>query len=106
MPLDDGVFSSVAASARQRLPRLFADYVDGGAHGEWTMARNRAAFRKWGIVPRGMKNVETVDASVRCFGQDWKTPFMLAPVGFAGMLHSDRETGAARAALRLSLIHI
>lgn len=100
MPLDDGVFSSLAASARRRLPQLFADYVDGGAHGEWTMARNRAAFRKWGIVPRGMKNVETVDASVRCFGQDWKAPLMLAPVGFAGMLHSDRETGAARAALR------
>ncbi|GEB03469.1 alpha-hydroxy acid oxidase [Gluconobacter roseus] len=100
MPFDDGVFSSVAASARRRLPRLFADYVDGGAHGEWTMARNRSAFRKWGIVPRGMKNVETVDAGVHCFGQQWKAPFMLAPVGFAGMLHPDREAGAARAALR------
>ena len=98
--VDDGVFSGVAASARRRLPRLFADYVDGGAHGEWTMARNREAFREWGIVPRGLKNVETVDAGVRCFGQEWAAPFMLAPVGFAGMLHPDREVGAARAALR------
>ncbi|WP_323990795.1 alpha-hydroxy acid oxidase [Nguyenibacter sp. L1] len=96
--VDDGAFSGFAERARQRLPRLFADYVDGGAHGERTMVRNRAAFGKWGVVPRGLRDVSRIETGVRCFGQDWAAPIMLAPVGFAGMLHSDRETGAARAA--------
>nr|WP_279183818.1 alpha-hydroxy acid oxidase [Acetobacter syzygii] len=98
MACDDGVFASFAARSRRCLPRLFADYVDGGAHGEWTMARNRSAFRQWGIVPRGLRDVSWVDTGVSCFGQTWKAPLMLAPVGFAGMLHSDREVGSARAA--------
>ncbi|MQR99764.1 alpha-hydroxy acid oxidase [Gluconobacter aidae] len=98
--VDDGAFAALAARARQRLPRLFADYVDGGAHGEHSMARNRAAFGQWGVVPRGLRDVAQVGTGVRCFGQDWAAPFMLAPVGFAGMLHSDRESGAARAARR------
>lgn len=98
MACDDGAFASFAARSRRCLPRLFADYVDRGAHGEWTMARNRSAFRQWGIVPRGLRDVSRVNTAVSCFGQTWKTPLMLAPVGFAGMLHSDREVGGARAA--------
>jgi len=37
--IDDGAFSSFSTTARRRLPALFADYLDGGAHGERTMAQ-------------------------------------------------------------------
>ncbi|MBS1019230.1 alpha-hydroxy-acid oxidizing protein [Gluconobacter cerinus] len=96
--LDDGTFSFLAQKARQRLPRLFSDYLDGGAHGEHTLRRNRAAFTGWSLLPRGLRNVSSIDLTTKCFGQRWNLPFFLAPVGFAGMFHSDGEVGAARSA--------
>ena len=96
---DDGAFSSFSTTARRRLPALFADYLDGGAHGERTMARNRKTFKRWGIVPRGLRDVSSINLSTQCFGKPWDLPLFLAPLGFAGMLHADGETGAARAAL-------
>ncbi|WP_256127071.1 alpha-hydroxy acid oxidase, partial [Ameyamaea chiangmaiensis] len=80
------------------LPSLFADYIDGGAHAERAVRRNRRAFDRIAITPRGLIDVSRVDLTTRCFGQDWRLPVMLAPVGFAGMFHAEGEQGAARAA--------
>ncbi|GAB6966810.1 alpha-hydroxy acid oxidase [Komagataeibacter kakiaceti JCM 25156] len=96
--MDDGAFAAAARKARRRLPRLFADYIDGGAHGERTMARNRSSFAQWGVVPRALRDVSTVDLTTRCFNRTWKLPVFLAPVGFAGMFHHHGECGAAHAA--------
>ncbi|NHO20565.1 alpha-hydroxy-acid oxidizing protein [Acetobacter oeni] len=109
---DDGAFSVFSAKARRRLPRLFADYIDGGAHGEYTIARNREAFRRWAIIQRGLRDVCSIDLTTRCFGSAWTMPVFLAPVGFAGMFHAHGEPGAAYAAAqrgarggRLNLFH-
>lgn len=101
--IDDGTFSGLAQKARRRLPRLFADYIDGGAHGEHTLHRNRAAFTRWGVVPRGLHDVSSIDLTTPCFGRTWRLPFFLAPVGFAGMFHTDGECGAANEAARRSV---
>lgn len=96
--VDDGAFIAAARKARRRLPRLLADYIDGGAHGERTMARNRNSFAQWGVVPRALHDVSGIDLTTRCFGRTWKLPVFLAPVGFAGMFHHHGERGAAHAA--------
>ncbi|MBO1324507.1 alpha-hydroxy-acid oxidizing protein [Acetobacter sp. TBRC 12305] len=96
--MDDGAFAGFSEQARRRLPRLFADYIDGGAHGERTMARNRAAFGQWGIVPRGLRDVSSINLATQCFGRSWALPVFLAPLGFAGMFHAHGEQGAAYAA--------
>ncbi|CAI9119244.1 alpha-hydroxy acid oxidase [Brytella acorum] len=101
--IDDGAFSGLARKARRRLPRLFADYIDGGAHGEHTLHRNRAAFARWGVMPRGLRDVSSIDLTTSCFGRAWRLPFFLAPVGFAGMFHADGEPGAANEAARRSV---
>ncbi|MGY6768960.1 alpha-hydroxy acid oxidase [Komagataeibacter sp. NFXK3] len=96
--VDDGAFIAAARKARRRLPRLFADYIDGGAHGERTMARNRNSFARWGVVPRALCDVAAIDLTTRCFGRTWQMPVFLAPVGFAGMFHHHGERGGAHAA--------
>ncbi|MFT9016113.1 MAG: alpha-hydroxy acid oxidase [Acetobacter sp.] len=96
--MDDGAFAGLSEQARHRLPRLFADYIDGGAHGERTMARNRAAFAQWGVTPRGLRDVSAINLTTQCFGRSWSLPVFVAPVGFAGMFHAHGEQGAAYAA--------
>lgn len=100
---DDGAFTIEAARARRRLPRLFADYLDGGAHGERTLLANRAAFSRWSLLPRGLRDVSCIDQQTTCFGMALKAPVLLSPVGFAGLFHSDGEIGAARAAERCGI---
>ncbi|GBR01179.1 alpha-hydroxy acid oxidase [Asaia lannensis] len=100
---DDGAFKIEAARARRRLPRLFADYLDGGAHGEKTILANRAAFTRWSLLPRGLRDVSCIDQKTTCFGMALNAPVLLSPVGFAGLFHSDGEIGAARAAERCGI---
>ncbi|AVO39795.1 L-lactate dehydrogenase [Pukyongiella litopenaei] len=84
--------------AERKLPRFLFDYVDGGAYGEVTLARNVADFA--GIVPRQrvMRDVSSVETSTRLAGTDCAMPLALAPVGMGGMLARRAEIQAKRAA--------
>lgn len=87
-----------AKRARARLPRPIVDFFDGAAEDERTMARNRAAFDDWALLPRSMNDVTRVDAGCRVMGQDIAWPFIVGPTGMPGLLHPDGEIGIARAA--------
>ena len=36
--------------AKRRLPKIFFDYIDGGAFSETTMKRNRTDFERWELI--------------------------------------------------------
>lgn len=84
--------------AERRLPRQLFDYVDGGAYEERTLADNVAAFGRVKLHQRILRDVSAIDTSTTIFGETWKIPVALAPVGFAGMLRRRGEVQAARAA--------
>ena len=65
----------MAVMARRRLPRIAFDYVDGGVDGEAALARNRAAFDRYRIVPRYLVDVGKRSATTRLFGHDDAAPF-------------------------------
>lgn len=88
----------VQQKAEQVLPRLFCDYVAGGAHEESTMRHNRRAFEKWSIIPRCLQDVSQVSTHTRWLDYECSAPFMLSPVGFAGMMRGGADLMAARAA--------
>jgi lactate 2-monooxygenase len=95
VPLDaDGL---ERAAERHMRSEAFA-YVAGGAGNERTMAANRAAFDRWRIVPRMLRDVSERDPSVEVLGQKLATPFMLAPIGVLELAHSDADAAVARAA--------
>jgi isopentenyl diphosphate isomerase/L-lactate dehydrogenase-like FMN-dependent dehydrogenase len=84
--------------ARNRLPKVIFDYVDGGAEDEVTLRENCRAFEDIYFRPRQAVAVPSCDLGVRVFGQDFALPFILAPVGYSRMMHPGGEVAAARAA--------
>jgi lactate 2-monooxygenase len=95
VPLDAGRLENLA---QRRMGRDAFAYVAAGAGHERTIAANRAAFDRWRIVPRVLRDVEQRDTSVELFGQRLPSPFLLAPVGVLELAHPEADCAVARAA--------
>jgi lactate 2-monooxygenase len=78
-------------------PEAFA-YIAGGAGIESTMSANRAAFERWRIVPRMLRDLSQLDTSLELFGTKLPSPFLLAPIGVLDMAHPDADIAVGRAA--------
>jgi lactate 2-monooxygenase len=73
-------------------------YVAGGAGAEATMRANRAAFDRWRILPRMLRDVSTRDLATTLFGRRLEAPLLLAPIGVLEMAHPRADLAVARAA--------
>lgn len=78
-------------------------YIAGGAGRESTMDANRAAFERWGIVPRVLRNVEVRDLSIELFGRKLPSPLLLCPIGALELAHSEADLAVARAAASMGV---
>lgn len=85
-------------AAAERLDPGPLAYYTGGANDERTLADNRAAFGRWRIVPRVLRDVSQLDPGVSILGRDWRWPIWIAPTAFHRMAHRDGEMATARAA--------
>ncbi|HUK93573.1 MAG TPA: alpha-hydroxy-acid oxidizing protein [Gaiellaceae bacterium] len=86
------------AAARRRMSRAAFAYVAGGAGAELTVKANRAAFERWHIVPRMLRDISQRDTSVELLGRRLHTPFLLAPVGVLELAYPEADLAVARAA--------
>lgn len=84
--------------AQRKLPKIFFDYIDGGAFSETTMQRNRDDFARWSLVQRVLRTSNLPDLSCNYLGSTHALPFMLGPVGFLGLYKGRGEILAAEAA--------
>jgi L-lactate dehydrogenase (cytochrome) len=84
--------------ARHRLPRMVADFVDGGADAEWTVNANRGSFDNVMLHPRQLVDVSQRDQTVSVFGDKLALPVLLGPAGLARLVHPEGELAAARGA--------
>ena len=73
-------------------------YIIGGAGREDTMSANRAAFSRWRIVPRVLRDVETRDSRTSLLGMTLPAPLLTAPIGVLELAHADADLAVARAA--------
>jgi isopentenyl diphosphate isomerase/L-lactate dehydrogenase-like FMN-dependent dehydrogenase len=78
-------------------------YVAGGAGSEETVRENRAAFERWRLVPRMLRDVSNRDISVELFRRRLPAPLLLAPVGVLELAHPEAELAVARAAKPLGV---
>jgi len=85
------------AAQKAMSPEGYA-YVAGGAGSEETMRENRAAFERWRIVPRILRDVSTRDTAVEVVGTRLTSPFVLCPIGVLEMAHRGADVAVARAA--------
>ena len=81
-------------------------YIGGGAGSESTMRANRAAFDRWCIVPRVLRDVAIRDTSVELFGRRLPSPVILSPIGAIELAHSDADLAVARAAATLGVPYV
>lgn len=84
--------------AKSNLPKIFFDYLDGGANSETTLRRNITDFGHWSLRERVLRSISSVDLRTNFFGEAHSLPVMLGPVGFAGMLSKRGEIAAGKAA--------
>lgn len=91
------------ALAEERLPATSFGYVAGAAGSESTARANRAAFDRWRLVPRLLRDVSSIDTSVTVLGTTMPAPLALAPIGVLSVVHPDGESAAARAAAALGV---
>ncbi|WP_108259084.1 alpha-hydroxy acid oxidase [Mangrovicoccus ximenensis] len=80
-----------AAAARRRLPRIFADYIEGGAFSETTLRRNREGFDAWALRQRTLRPFGPLDLSAEVLGERHALPFGPGPVGFLGLYRRDGD---------------
>jgi len=90
--------SDFRAAARQRLPKIFFEYIDGGAYDEVTLRRNVEDMARLSLRQRVMRDMSSLDTSIQSLGQRFSMPVGLSAVGMAGMYARRGEVQAARAA--------
>lgn len=86
-----------AVARRSMSPEGYA-YVAGGAGNEETIRENRAAFERWRIVPRMLRDVSVRDTTLEVLGMRLPSPFVLCPIGVLEMAHRDADVAVGRAA--------
>ncbi|MFJ4223133.1 alpha-hydroxy-acid oxidizing protein [Microbacterium sp. NPDC089695] len=95
--------AALEAAARRTLSAEAFAYIAGGAGAETTMHANRAAFDRWQVWPRPLRDVSERDLSIDLLGRRRPTPLLLAPLGVMEMAHHDADLAVARAAASLGV---
>jgi L-lactate dehydrogenase (cytochrome) len=84
--------------AKQRLPWMVFDYIDGAAGRETGAARNRAALDAIALRPRILRDVSNRDLSMPLFGTQAARPFGIAPMGMCNLSAPGADLMLARLA--------
>jgi len=84
--------------ARHVLPPAHYGYLASGVEDNSTLIANRTGFDRIQLRPRVLVDVRQADTSVALFGETWKTPISLAPIGQLRAFHDDGEIAVANAA--------
>ncbi len=86
------------ALAKDRLPKMVFDFLEGGAADERALVHNREVFSRLNLRPRRMVDISKRDLSVQLFGRTQAAPFMIAPTGMNGALWHEGDLALVRAA--------
>lgn len=84
--------------AKDRLPADSFGYIWGSAGTRETDDNNRAAFKKWGIVPSRLVPGGFPSLKTKLFGDVYEYPIALAPIGVQKIFHRDGEFAVSKAA--------
>ncbi|KAI1097688.1 FMN-dependent dehydrogenase [Jackrogersella minutella] len=81
------------------LPKMVRDYFNGGALDSYALRANRAAYQRYHIRPRVLRNVESLSTQTKMFldGNTIPFPCAVAPAAMQRMAHADGEDATARA---------
>lgn len=96
----------VLEAARRNLSKTSWDYINGAAGSETTLRRNRYALDSYAFLPRVLRDVSKLDASVTSLGHKLRLPIALAPMGSMQLMHKEGAIAASRAAGEFGVFQI
>ncbi|MFL5064411.1 MAG: alpha-hydroxy acid oxidase [Xanthobacteraceae bacterium] len=96
----------LVAKARQNLNQNDWDYIVGGTETETTLRRNRMALDSVAFLPRVLRDVSAIDASVEQFGRTLRLPVVLAPIGSLESFHVAGAASVTLAAREFGVAHM
>jgi L-lactate dehydrogenase (cytochrome) len=73
------------AMAQRHLPRPIFEYIRGGVETNGSVEDNRRAFREYAFIPRSLVDVSVIDTTVSLFGQQYRSPLGIAPMGLSAL---------------------
>jgi 4-hydroxymandelate oxidase len=82
------------------------EYLARGSGVGTTLWENVAAWRRWMLLPRMLRDVSTVDLSTRVLGTTVTTPIIVAPTAMHRFFTEDGELATARAAADVGTVYV
>jgi L-lactate dehydrogenase (cytochrome)/(S)-mandelate dehydrogenase len=92
--------------AKRRMPRIAFDFIEGGVEDEEGLAHNEAAFRRYRMVPRFLRDIARRDQSASVFGYTFASPFGIAPTGINGLFRRNADLMLAEAAAAANIPYV
>lgn len=89
--------------AKQRLPRMVFDYLEGGAEDESALSRNCTAFEAMQFLPRRLVDVAKRSSKTKLWGKQFDLPAFIAPTGLNGLFRPRGDAMLARAAAKANI---
>lgn len=100
IPPDLRTLSDYERRAQAHLTAEAWRHVQEGAGREITLAENRSAFDRIGLLPRAMADL-TGSTEVELLGRRHASPILLAPIAYQRLAHPEGELASVRAAMAL-----
>ena len=99
MKLDDCInLDDLRKVAKQRVPKLIYDFIEGGSEDESGLARNENAFHNRALVPRYMVDISSINQDTELFGRTYSSAYGIAPTGGISNYRHKGDLMLARAA--------
>ncbi|KAJ5507650.1 hypothetical protein N7527_009793 [Penicillium freii] len=93
--LEEAASHSLSVSAR--------DFFNSGATNQVTLYDNYAAYRKYRLLPRVLRDVSLVDTGISLFDRDIEFPLCVSPAGMQAMAHPEGEMATSRACAKMGV---
>lgn len=103
--LDPEVFciSDLKEKGSKKLPQTYREYFNAGAMDMITLHDNEAAYDRYRIRPRVLRNVRNMDISTTFLDTKVSAPFGFAPAAMHRLAHRDGELATSRAAAKMGI---
>lgn len=95
--------SDLRKKTHQRIPLIAKEYMETGTDDDAALQHNRNALNQIKFKPKFLREQLSPTVKTTLFGQTYDLPFGIAPIGLMGLIWSNIEIIAAKAASKYSI---
>ena len=86
--------------AKRRMPHFASEYLFAGTGYDEALDNNRKAFKQIYLVPKYLKGTVNPNLKTKLFGNEYDSPFGVAPVGMTSLMWPGAEIALAKMSLK------